>query len=232
MAASCPPSSPAASSSASPWRGRWCSSRAMLLPRRAVLGAGQDPARDDAGEVRRLHKETAQPSSSSPTTSPRLSPLSSRVAIFNQWRGAADRRAAGGLTSGRKPLRREFLGQINLLPLTRWRRTAPADCIGRCEAMQVGVRGTRPQLWAGGDAGGAARAHALSLQQPADRNCRPATVAGSTYLGGPRASSSSRRRHRALRLVPTGTAAASSPPARRSGRTWASDQGFLLPGGD
>ncbi|MDQ0471658.1 ABC transporter ATP-binding protein [Labrys wisconsinensis] len=184
-------------------------------------------------EVKRLHKETGTTFVFVTHDQSEALALSSRVAIFNH--GEVLQVGAPQAVYERPESRfvAEFLGQINLLPLTDIAADGAGGSVGRCEAMAVGVRGTRRNYGPAATLAVRPEHMALSLQQPMDRNALPATVAGSTYLGG------------ATRLdlvtpggtplsvtVPTSTAAASLAPGAPVWATWAADQGFLLPGGE
>jgi putative spermidine/putrescine transport system ATP-binding protein len=180
-------------------------------------------------EVKRLHAETGTTFVFVTHDQSEALALSSRVAIFDHGRLLQVGRPQEVYERPANRFVAEFLGEINLLPLSAV-ETREGAATGDFEGARLGVA-----------AAGAAGAHALLAVRPEHMavstrpgtdggNCIAATLRGATYLGAATRLELATRSGRALTLsVPTQAAA---PVLGAGGDLWVSwpvDQGFLLP---
>jgi putative spermidine/putrescine transport system ATP-binding protein len=159
--------------------------------------------------------------------------LSSRVAIFNH--GALLQVGAPQEVYDRPSSRfvAEFLGEINLLPLTGVQQDNGA-AVGLIDERPVRLAGARvPEMQANGrDALLAVRPEYMSIatEPPAAQNAIAATATASTYLGSAtRLDLTTRQGDRLTVSVPNEIAASALGSSNSVWLTWPQDKGFLLP---
>ena len=175
-------------------------------------------------EVRRLHQETGTTFVFVTHDQSEALALSTRIAIFDRGRlqQLGDPRAVYERPSNRFVA--EFLGDINLLPLTGVAR-APAGAGGSFEgqALKVAADGAGETL--------AIRPEHMSLSaaRPADGNAIAATITGATYLGAETRFTLETPGGFPLVLhMPTRDVSQEFRPGARVYAHWPANEGFML----
>ena len=173
-------------------------------------------------EVRRLHRETGTTFVFVTHDQSEALALSTRVAIFEKGRL---QQLAAPRDVYERPSNRfvaEFLGDINLLPLT----TAGADGHAHCEGRSVrSVAGGTPTRML------AIRPEYMTLHmsEPASGNALPATVEDLTYLGAETRIALRSAGGTALTLtLPTSSIPGGLTPGTAAWAAWPEDRGFYL----
>jgi putative spermidine/putrescine transport system ATP-binding protein len=183
-------------------------------------------------EMKRLHEETGTTFVFVTHDQSEALALSSRVAIFNH--GALLQVGAPQEVYDRPSSRfvAEFLGEINLLPLTGLQQDDGA-AVGLLDERPVRLAGARvPEMQANGrDALLAVRPEYMSIaaEPPAAQNAIAATATASTYLGSAtRLDLTTRQGDRLTVSVPNEVAASALGSSNSVWLTWPQDKGFLL----
>jgi len=182
-------------------------------------------------EMKRLHQETGTTFVFVTHDQSEALALSSRVAIFDHGRllqvGAPKdvyERPASRFVA-------EFLGEINMLPLTGVHRDGDG-ITGRCEDREILLRGDT--LAVGADALLAIRPEYMSISRAAapGENGIAATATSSIYLGSAtKLELETRHGAKVTVSVPNEIAAAALGDGNSVWLTWPPDKGFLLPAG-
>jgi putative spermidine/putrescine transport system ATP-binding protein len=182
-------------------------------------------------EMKRLHQETGTTFVFVTHDQSEALALSSRVAIFDHGEllqvGAPqevyDRPASRFVA--------EFLGEINMLPLSRVSQT-DGVATGLCEERPIRLHGANAAV--ADEAVLAIRPEYMSIAREAAPagNSIAATATASTYLGAAtRLELATRQGAKVTVSVPNEVAAAALGGGNSVWLTWPADKGFLLPGG-
>jgi putative spermidine/putrescine transport system ATP-binding protein len=184
-------------------------------------------------EVRRLHEETGTTFVFVTHDQSEALALSSRVAIFNHGEVLQVGRPQDVYDRPASRFVAEFLGEINLLPLSNLAQDGLASC-GSFEDRRLTVATVQHGEHAGRGAILAVRPEHMGVAAgaPGDPcNAVPAAVRSSTYQGAAVRLDLLTRSGTPLTLsVPTTAATAPFHPGREVWVTWSAEQGFLLPG--
>jgi putative spermidine/putrescine transport system ATP-binding protein len=182
-------------------------------------------------EVKRLHEETGTTFVFVTHDQSEALALSTRIAIFDHGELLQIGKPSEVYERPASRFVAEFLGEINLLPLSDLTPDA-GRIVGRCESQRLTVAGARPQ---GVNGAGilAIRPEHLSIaaQPPArDANALQARVESATYLGGMTRLKLRTAGGTALTLsLASGGAAPILAGGGELWITWSAEQGFLLP---
>jgi putative spermidine/putrescine transport system ATP-binding protein len=182
-------------------------------------------------EMKRLHQETGTTFVFVTHDQSEALALSSRVAIFDHGRLL---QVGAPKDVYERPANRfvaEFLGEINMLPLSGVRHGAGL-ATALCEDREVRLRGQVSPV--GSEALLAIRPEYMSVaRRPSPReNGIAATATSSTYLGSAtRLELETRRGAKVTVSVPNEVAAAALGGGSAVWLTWPADKGFLLPAG-